>query len=467
MRISRRTMIAASAALPFASAARAATPVSIRIEPSRVLRTIPADFLGLGFESLSVAGLLWPQNQTYVRLVRNLGPAGMIRIGGNVSDYTTYEPNGRTATGHKATVLNDDSIRQFRGFLDATGWRVIWGVNLGTGTLENRVALARTVAQVMGDRLIALQVGNEPDLFVIAGHRKQPYGYNEWLSEYRQTKQAIRAALPNVAFAGPDVSDGGRPWLDAFARDEGRDIAMLTAHHYIAGQDNPASTVGLLLQEEMRFQQVLSRFDTAAKSARVPYRLSETATLYGGGKAGVSDSFASALWVLDYLFVLASHGAAGANLQTGINHLGRLSYYSPITDDGAGHYGAAPEYYGLLAFAQIGAGERLGVNVERGAVNLTAYAVRRGDGQVVLAVINKDLTRGATVTITGAPGARATAMRLTAPSAAALKDVTLGGVAVDGEGHWNGARTETVRFAQGRAVLDVPAASAALVSFTA
>ena len=48
-----------------------------------------------------------------------------------------------------------------------------------------------------------------------------------------------------------------------------------------------------------------------------------------------------------------ARGAAGANLQTGINHLGRLSYYSPITDDLAGHYSAAPEYYGLLAFAQF------------------------------------------------------------------------------------------------------------------
>ncbi len=72
----------------------------------------------------------------------------------------------------------------------------------------------------MGDKLIALQVGNEPDLFVLAGHRKPPYGYNEWLAEYRQTKQAIRAVLPNVAFAGPDTSDGGRAWVDSFARDE-------------------------------------------------------------------------------------------------------------------------------------------------------------------------------------------------------------------------------------------------------
>ena len=467
MRITRRSLMAASAALPFAGSARAATPVSIRIDASRVLRTIPADFLGLGFESLSVAGLLWPNNQAYVRLVRNLGPAGVIRIGGNVSDYTTYEPYGRAATGHKATLLNDESIWQFRAFLDATGWRAIWGVNLGTGSLENRVASAQTVAKIIGDKLIAIQIGNEPDLFVIQGHRKPPYGYGEWLPEYRQTKAAIRAALPNVAFAGPDVSDGGRPWLDTFARDEGRDIAMLTAHHYIAGQDNPASTVELLLREETRFQQVLSRFDAAAKMAGVPYRLSETATLYGGGKAGVSDSFASALWALDYLFVLASHGAAGANFQTGINHLGRVSYYSPITDDGAGRYGAAPEYYGLLAFAQVGAGEQLGVNVQRGAVNLTAYAVRRGDGRVTLVVINKDLTRDATVTVSGAPRTGAQVMRLAAPSASALKDVRLGGAAVDGEGRWTGARHEPVRNTNGRAVLNVPAASAALVFFTA
>jgi hypothetical protein len=218
--------------------------------------------------------------------------------------------------------------------------------------------------------------------------------------------------------------------------------------------------VELLLREETRFQAALAKFDAAAKAAGVPYRLSETATLYGGGKPGVSDSFASALWALDYLFVLASHGAAGANFQTGVNHLGRVSYYSPITDDGAGHYTAAPEYYGLLAFAQIGAGEQLGVTVARGAVNLTAYAVRRGDGRVTLAVINKDLSRDATVTIAGAP--RAEVMRLRAPSVSALKDVNLSGAGVDGEGRWTSAGTEPVR-----GVLNVPAASAALVTFTA
>jgi hypothetical protein len=58
-------------------------------------------------------------------------------------------------------------------------------------------------------------------------------------------------------------------------------------------------------------------------------------------------------------------------------------------------------------------------------------------------------------------------MRLAAPSASALKDVTLGGAAVDGEGRWSGARSEAVRIAQGRAVLQLPAASAALLTVTA
>jgi len=36
---------------------------------------------------------------------------------------------------------------------------------------------------------------------------------------------------------------------------------------------------------------------------------------YGGGKPGVSDTFASALWRLDYMFLLASYDCEGLNLE--------------------------------------------------------------------------------------------------------------------------------------------------------
>jgi hypothetical protein len=65
---------------------------------------------------------------------------------------------------------------------------------------------------------------------------------------------------------------------------------------------------------------------------------------------------ASALWVLDYHFTLAANGCSGANMETGVNQLGFVSSYSPIGDDGHGHYSARPEYYGMLAFSHAARG---------------------------------------------------------------------------------------------------------------
>jgi len=244
--------------------------------------------------------------------------------------------------------------------------------------------------------------------------------------------------------------------MEQFARQES-DIALLTAHHYITGQANPAATLETLLAPNLRYRASLARFQAASKLAGKPWRMCETASFSGGGKAGVSDTFASALWVLDYLFELASFGCAGVNMQTGVNHLGRISYYTPIGDDLQGHYTAAPEYYGLLAFAQAGKGETVAAHCD--AANLTAYAVRQSDNRLCVVLINKDQSQDATATIKGIGPNGARMMRLTAPSLTATNGITLGGASVDGAGIWSG-KTESVRLANG---LQVPAGSAALV----
>jgi hypothetical protein len=410
------------------------------------------------------SGLLSADNHVYVQLVRNLGPQGVIRIGGNVSDFSIYDPKGAAKSLPKDTVLNAQSLRQLRGFLDATGWKLIWGFNLGTGTLENAVEEARAIAEAAGDRLVAFQVGNEPDLFSRAGHRPAPYGYAEWLADYRRFKTAIRAALPKAAFAGPDVAFTTE-WVESFARDESGDIALLTTHHYTAGQADPAATADFLLQEEKKYQPALTRIAAASRSIHVPWRMSETNSFYGGGKAAVSDSFAAALWALDYLFVLAAYDCSGVNMETGVNHLGVVSKYTPIGDDLAGHYGAAPEYYGLLAFAQAAKGEQIALTCDTGGINLTAYATRQDSGALTLTVINKDLSRDAAIDV-GSTAAlkQAHVLRLTAPSLSAQDGVTLGGAAVSSDGTWRAVRTDPVRITNGKGVLDVPASSAALVT---
>ena len=468
MHLTRRTVLASAVAAPLLPrAALAAENVSIRIEPRRILRTLPADYMGLSFESSAVArpGLLSADNQAYVQLVRALGSKGVIRVGGNVSDYSSYDANGTPKFLPKDTVLTQGSLRQLKTFLDATGWNLIWGLNLGTGKLDNMVEEARAVADAVGNRLIAFEVGNEPDLFAQAGHRQGKYDYAAWHGEFRRYKTAIRSQLPRAPFAGPDIAMHSLDWMQSFAKDEAGDLALLTAHHYITGQENPAATIPFMLAEEKKYQPVLAKFQSISQAARIPWRMCETASFSGGGKAGVSDSFASALWALDYLFVLAGHDCAGVNMQTGVNHLGVVSRYTPIHDDLAGRYTAAPEYYGLLAFAQAGKGQQLAVTLDKGGLNLTAYATRAGS-RVTLAVINKDMSRDAAVSISGPAARQAGAMRLSAPSLSAAGGITLGGAAVDADGKWIGGKSEPLKLSRGRAMLDLPSGSAALVTMT-
>jgi hypothetical protein len=469
MGISRRALLSASAALSLIpNLARSAGRVFIRLDPERRMWSIPTDFMGLGYETSSVAvpGLLSADNRRYVQLVRNLGPQGVIRVGGNTSDFSSYRADGPPQSLPKGTVVNEENFRQLRGFLDAIGWKLIWGLNLGSGELDNAVEEASAIANAMGDRLLALQIGNEPDLFENAGHRTGIYDYAAWHSEYRRFKSAIRSTLPHVPFAGPDIA-GRVDWMESFARDEGGDIVLLTAHHYIAGQANPTSSIGRMLEEDRKYEKVLEKFRSIAHSAQLPYRLCETASYSGGGKSGVSDTFAAALWALDYLFVLASYGCGGVNMETGVNHLGWISHYTPISDNLAGHYGATPEYYGLLAFVQAARGELIAVSCNTGGVNLTAYATRQNRDAMTLAVINKDFSQDAIVEVIGAVSWQARVMRLSAPSLSAPGGVTLGNASMSNDGTWKGVKAEDALTAGGKVLLEVPANSAALVSLSA
>src|SRR5580658_7429213 len=207
--------------------------IPIGVDRSKVLGVIRPDFMGLGYEISSVAagGPLSGGNAVYEQLVRTLGPDGVIRNGGNTSDYSAFSASGRSVSAAKASVINEENLKGLGRFLDATGWKLIWGLNLGSGNAEDAVAEARAVAEIAGDKLIAFEIGNEPDLFVHEGHRKSAYAYEDYLADYRRYKRAIRSSLPHATFAGPDVA-GSTDWVTRFAADEGQDLQLLTHHYY-------------------------------------------------------------------------------------------------------------------------------------------------------------------------------------------------------------------------------------------
>jgi hypothetical protein len=468
--MNRRDFLARSAFAGFGFAASpalwAATPAfTVTLPGGSALSTIAPGFTGLGYEISSVArpGLLSPGNSLYLQLIRNLGTDGVVRVGGNTADYARYSAGAAPVSSPFGTVVDNFVLQQLGGFLQATRWKLIWALNLGSGSEQDAVNEAKAVAAAAGDRLLAFEIGNEPDLFSHEKHRPSGYGYEQWLADYRRYKSALRAQLPGVPLAGPDAASKTE-WVSRFAVDEGKDIVLLTHHYYREGQ-NPGSTIWKLLGADAKLQPELDQLRAASQLCGKPYRICEVNSFSGGGRPGVSDTLASALWVLDYMFTLAVNGCSGVNMETGVNQLGFISSYSPIGDDEHAHYSAKPEYYGMLAFALGGRGELLPTQVHPATMEIKAYATRSADGALLLTIINKGAADAMLHLDTKSSRQRASVIMLEGPAVDARTQITLGGAEVAVAGTWSPTRTERLAVSGGRLAISLAPYSAAIVRF--
>jgi hypothetical protein len=458
---------AALSSLPSASFSQTSgqQTASLIVRTDRPQGAIAPDFIGLGYEISSVArsGLLNRRNRVYVQLARTLGRRGVIRVGGNTSDYARYSASAKAVSMPQETVVNDTVLNELGGFLDAIAWRLIWGLNLGTGDESNAIAEARAVLAAVGNNLLAFEIGNEPDLFSSAKHRQPGYGYQDWLAEYRHYKTILRKEFPGVPLAGPDAF-GNTDWVARFAVDEGRDAVLLT-HHYYREAQSASSTIAELLGTDPKLAPQLAQLSAASRSSGIPYRICEVNSFSGGGRPGVSDTMASALWVLDYMFTLAANGCSGVNMETGVNQLGFISSYSPIAGGEEGPYAPRPEYYGMLAFSIAAKGQMLGVEFDHNPSDVKAYATRPGQKELMLTLINKgSVPVSISVSFSGSiAGRRASILRLAAPSINATSAVTLGGSEVRPSGTWSPATREHMTMLDRQFQIELRAFSSAII----
>ena len=461
--IARSALAGVALATPAAFADSPAARATVRI--GAPLCTIASDFMGLGYEISSIArsGLLSPANRTYVELVRTIGLEGVVRVGGNTADYARYSAMATPVSSPYGTTVNHRSLEELGLFLDATGWKLIWALNLGSGSVEDAVAEAKAVAAVAGNRLLAFEIGNEPDLFSHEKHRPPGYDYEHWLDDYRRYKRALRAQLPGIPLAGPDAA-GKTEWVSRFAVDEGKDIVLLTHHYYREGQ-NPGSTIEKLLGVDPKLQPQLDQLRAASQLCGAPYRICEVNSFSGGGRPGVSDTMASALWVLDYMFTLACNSCGGVNMETGVNQLGFISSYSPIGDDEQGHYSARPEYYGMLAFSLAGRGELMRTEVSPITAEIKPYATLSKAGSLQLTLINKGATGAILRLDTKSSSRQASVIRLEGPAADARTQVTLGGAEITAAGTWQASKKEVLSVNSGQLAIPLAATSAAILNF--
>jgi hypothetical protein len=429
--------VAAASVRGFAQNASA----TLKIDASKTGTTIPRDFTGLSYESAQLAnpGFFSANNKELIALFRGLSPSGNLRIGGGSSEFTTYSdaetvsavpfevfgPDTSKTEKH-GTVTTALALKNLRAFLDATGWSCLYGLNLGQGTKENAAAEAEAAFRILGPRLMAFQIGNEPDSFRNR-YRPATWGPADFMTEWNAFHEAIVAKVPGAKFAGPDISNK-LPFLSAFAEEapKHRDVILLTAHYYAMGPAGSADATleQLALRDPKQATMKPAGFAAVAeamKTAGLPFRMSEGNSCWNGGQAGVSDTLASALWSADTMLRFAEMGWCGVNLHGGGN-----GFYSPIVGTEAAGFTKRPEYFGIQ-FAQSVVGASFVSSELIGAkMGLQTYTLVQAGRQRIVMINKTEMPMSVTL-----PGrVKDKAMQLSGPGLASKDGVTFGEVRV-------------------------------------
>jgi hypothetical protein len=180
-----------------------------------------------------------------------------------------------------------------------------------------------------------------------------------------------------------------------------------------------------------------------------------------GGRPGVSDTFATALWAPDALFELMRAGVDGVNIHVRADAVNAAM----VPDDG--RLRMHPLIYGLILFARaLGADPVLrAVSVhEAPALHLKAWAVQVHGGALHVLLINKG-AKPASVDVRAPAAAGVTVQRLLATSPYAKTGETLSGQTLTAAGTWRGRKVvQTIVPGLAGYAVAVPATSAALVT---
>jgi hypothetical protein len=449
-------------------------PVSVSVDQAHPGAQVPRNFLGLSFELSNLRQIAgYAGGGDLVTLLRSLGP-GVLRFGGGTADTRVAWTDAATARPEWATsAINPADLRELGVLASETGWHIILTIGLAHYeplTAAREVAAAKSA---LGESLDAIELGNEPNAFAQHGLRSEPWAFAQYDTEVEAYRIAIEGSAPGIPLDGPDVS--GSAAFESWGLGEVVDQqpAELTGHHYPLGcEQTPAPSIARLLSPLIYRKEggSLRRYMSIAEAGKTPFRLDETNTVSCGGEAGISNTFASALWAAGYLPRTMALGVAGINLH---GNPANCNGYAPLcapTPDAlaSGMLVAQPEWYALLLAKSLIGGRPLTTSIRgREGHNIEVTSLVAQDGSLQFVIVDDDPpgARSASVSLRVGSGFRAaSSLSLSAPSLTSLSGVELGSRAVAPNGSWSPGTLPVIPARHGVIKVKIKPSSAALVS---
>ncbi|OCB89325.1 hypothetical protein A7U60_g3526 [Sanghuangporus baumii] len=413
-----------------------------------------------------------------IEKLRGAPPA--FRIGGTTQDRATFDANLAQPVNYTVASPADAPTTLTYGpsFFTLAGQLagdVTIGLNRQLNNLNNTRAGAEEAVQCVTG-LLALELGNEPDLYsssspIAGGASWTPAtdgaSQKSWFTDLSSSvgdifQGAVYLQYPRWSIAGLIPILG-----DAIAF-----VKTFSGHSYPQSACGGASTNLSNLMSHSGIVSYTSQYAAEAEAAHgvgKSYFLGETNSATCGG-GGISPTFGAGLWVMDYVLQGALAGVDRLYFHQGT--IGNCAYcFWSTSSVAAPYYGAyfVSEFLGPSSPARL-------VMLDSGSTSLGVYAVFSGINSAAPRILlynsayySGSGTRSSANIVLSGLGSNLSsvqAKRFTAPSAPALsgQGVTIGGGTFDSSCALAGTQaTESVRVSQGTASIGVQDSEAVIV----
>ncbi|KDQ23855.1 glycoside hydrolase family 79 protein [Pleurotus ostreatus PC15] len=349
----------------------------------------------------------------------------LVRVGGNTQETATLVdslPDGRALEKDLLGVSNPtqtppllftpEILYMMNNISSLVNVRWFLGIPFND-TNNFRLGIAETGTAILGDYLIGLQAGNEPDLYLRHQHRQDPYGPGDYVNEVGKLVTAMAGdsfSRARSLLIGPNLAMGDwtpeQIWDTGFVDQFNDNLQYLAMEKYPT--DNCAAqfnTGGTLQVPQEVFPSFLTH--TAGQNIVKPYLNStlfaqtknkkmlmfETNTASCGGFPGISDAFGAALWALDYSLQMAHANFSGALFHVGGQNVFYNPFTSPPTNESTFHqWTVGPIYYSALVIAEaLGSSNKsqvLDLGINGGNEFTPGYAIYEDGNPVRVVLLN-------------------------------------------------------------------------------